>query len=325
MVPMLHLFKGPAMCYNIKKMELLVEQILQHFWPYDLLGGHSQEYIESLFSHIYILQLLFCLLGFFYTVTILPSPILMSSEKSLPFPVKFDFDHTVSPVYEIIYFLQCFFLVFTVAFTGIGIDLYVLAICACAGSQFRLIGHCFSTLGTPAVHTVNRKLENIFADEYCGEQNENRKIFIRCVKHQERLFRFVKDVNEALNFIELGQLILSVIGLCLDAFILSSNPTTLQFFMASLLALGFGFQLLLDCIIGTEMFYQANLIPEYLFKSDWWNLDIQLKKDVAFVLQHSQRVQQLSAYKLYDMNMTSWIKVLKLAFSLFTVLNTVLK
>uniref|UniRef100_A0A6P7GMR0 Uncharacterized protein LOC114344558 n=1 Tax=Diabrotica virgifera virgifera TaxID=50390 RepID=A0A6P7GMR0_DIAVI len=70
---------------------------------------------------------------------------------------------------------------------------------------------------------------------------------------------------------------------------------------------------------------EANLTSDYLFNSNWWSLDKKLKKDIAFVLQHSQRVQQLSAYKLYDMNMTSWMKVLKLAFSLFTVLNRVLK
>ncbi|XP_072399288.1 odorant receptor 88a-like [Diabrotica undecimpunctata] len=95
--------------------------------------------------------------------------------------------------------------------------------------------------------------------------------------------------------------------------------------MAVVLSIGFVTQLFIDCIIGTEMFYQSNLLPDYLFQSDWWSLDMELKKDIAFVLQHSQRIQQLSAYKLYDMNMTSWLKVLKLAFSLFTVLNTVLK
>ncbi|XP_050517839.1 uncharacterized protein LOC126892363 isoform X2 [Diabrotica virgifera virgifera] len=290
-IPILHLLKGPATCYNIKKMDLLVEQVMQYFWPYDLLGGHSQKYIESLFSYLKTLQLSFFILGLLYIGTILSSPLILATERSLPFPAKFDFDHTVSPVYEIMYVIQSFFIIFVAAILGLGVDLFVLAMCACAASQFKLVGHCFSLLGTPAVKNVNHKLDNMFSAEFCGEQDENKKLFIRCVKHQERLFRFVKDLNEAFNFIELGQLLLSLFGVCLNAFILLS----------------------------------ANLTSDYLFNSNWWSLDKKLKKDIAFVLQHSQRVQQLSAYKLYDMNMTSWMKVLKLAFSLFTVLNRVLK
>ncbi|XP_050513691.1 uncharacterized protein LOC126889429 [Diabrotica virgifera virgifera] len=84
-------------------------------------------------------------------------------------------------------------------------------------------------------------------------------------------------------------------------------------------------QLLIDCILGTILYNQAALLPDYIFSNNWGNLENNLVKvkDIIFVLIHAQRIPQFNAYGLYDLNMESFLKVIKVAFSFYTVLSAI--
>ncbi|XP_050505391.1 odorant receptor 2a-like [Diabrotica virgifera virgifera] len=85
---------------------------------------------------------------------------------------------------------------------------------------------------------------------------------------------------------------------------------------------GFSLQLFIDCFFGTYLYHQASLLPDAIFHSNWRMLeDKELKKDFAFLLQNSQRIPQFNAYNLYDMHMYSYVKVIKVAFSFYTILS----
>ncbi|XP_072394882.1 odorant receptor 42a-like [Diabrotica undecimpunctata] len=92
--------------------------------------------------------------------------------------------------------------------------------------------------------------------------------------------------------------------------------------LAIIYTTGVSLQLSMDCVTGNELFYQASLLPDCLFQSNWRTLaDKELIKDVMFVIQHTQRILQYSAYGVYDLNINAYIKVLKLAFSAYTFLT----
>uniref|UniRef100_A0A6P7FZM8 Uncharacterized protein LOC114335916 n=1 Tax=Diabrotica virgifera virgifera TaxID=50390 RepID=A0A6P7FZM8_DIAVI len=102
--------------------------------------------------------------------------------------------------------------------------------------------------------------------------------------------RFIKDVNGAFSALELGHLFITIFGVSFGAYVAT----------------------------------RATLLSECLFQSNWSGLkDKVLKKDLLFVLQQSQIFPSYSAYGLYDLNMTSYIRVLKLAFSAYTILSNV--
>ncbi|XP_057667263.1 LOW QUALITY PROTEIN: odorant receptor 33a-like [Diorhabda carinulata] len=130
-------------------------------------------------------------------------------------------------------------------------------------------------------------------------------------------------LNDILNPLELGQLVVSSLGICFGILRLSSENLSFGDLIVSFLYMaGVISQLAVDCALGTLLYYQASLLPEAIFDSNWIGLTFNvLKKDVIFFLHHSQRIPQLTAYNLVDMHMMSFLKVIRMAFSLFTVMH----
>ncbi|CAG9833428.1 unnamed protein product [Diabrotica balteata] len=91
------------------------------------------------------------------------------------------------------------------------------------------------------------------------------------------------------------------------------NVSDFQRIIAYTYTIGFSMQLSIDCVTGNELWYQASLLPSCLFQSNWRTLEDTVKRDTLFVLQHTQRIPQYTAYGLYDLNIASYIKtILKL-------------
>ncbi|CAH1100440.1 unnamed protein product [Psylliodes chrysocephalus] len=170
-----------------------------------------------------------------------------------------------------------------------------MAILLSTAYQFFILRICFEVFNTDGINNVNKKLRKLQSDQLDCKYDELTEYFIRCVRHHEMLLRFTKSFNDVINPMEVSQLIMSVASICLGILRLSK---------------------------------MASLLPDAIFQCKWINLEskqLQLKKDIAFVIQHAHRIPQFNAYNLYDMNMTSFVKVLKLAFSVYTVLSSLEK
>ncbi|CAG9858323.1 unnamed protein product [Phyllotreta striolata] len=136
----------------------------------------------------------------------------------------------------------------------------------------------------------------------------------------------MKKFNKIYNIMEALNIIFAVCANCLGYFQLTKipNATLESKIISCFFLMGFLMQLFIDCFLGTVLYHQASLLPEAIFKSNWLKFsNVQLKKDIVFVLMHSQRIPQFNVYSLYDMNMISFAKVLKVAFSLYTVLSAI--
>ncbi|XP_050512639.1 uncharacterized protein LOC126888428 [Diabrotica virgifera virgifera] len=122
----------------------------------------------------------------------------------------------------------------------------------------------------------------------------------------------MKDINKAFSPIELGHLFITIFGVCLGTFTLSNNEAeSFLRILALIYTIGFSLQLSIDCVTGNELYYQASLLPDYLFQSNWRTLaDKELIKDVMFVIQHTQLIPQYTTYGLYDLNINSYIRVI---------------
>uniref|UniRef100_A0A6P7GKD3 Odorant receptor 7a-like n=1 Tax=Diabrotica virgifera virgifera TaxID=50390 RepID=A0A6P7GKD3_DIAVI len=116
---------------------------------------------------------------------------------------------------------------------------------------------------------------------------------------------------------------MTIYGVSIGAYVASRDDVSnFQRFLGFMYIMLFNFQLGYDCITSNELSYQASLLAESIFQSNWNGLkDENLKKDLLFVLHHSQRLPAYTVYGLYDLNTTSFIKVLKVTFSAYTFLS----
>ncbi|XP_050512637.1 odorant receptor 94a-like [Diabrotica virgifera virgifera] len=324
-VPVLTISKLPVVAYKCKELKHLLDMISANFWPSDMLDKTNNNSFNGLYKAGYVFMIIMFTTGQIFTIVIIVQPVFFS-ERTLPFPCVLPVDWSNTYMYIPIYIIHVIVMQLAVCLGVIGTDYLLLAICIYTANQYYLLQRCFLVFNTSEMKEVNQELTILSKDSM--EQYSNcleKEYLLRCVKHHTMLVRFTKDFNKTFNPLEIGQLINSVWGVCLGTFILSRDDVSIyQTAAAIIYSSGFVMQLGIDCVMGNEMWYQASLIPDCLFQSNWKSLEKEeIKKDVLFILQNTQRFPQFTAYGLYDMNMTSFIKVLKVAFSAYTFLTNV--
>ncbi|XP_056636569.1 odorant receptor 33b-like [Diorhabda carinulata] len=249
-----------------------------------------------------------------------------SDEKSLPFPTSLLYNFTSSPSYEILYFIHCFTFQFFIHFTIAGNDILILAFLLAVSQQYYILRSSFAAFDTEVMLKVNKSLRKKYGDKLELKYDERKEYLYRCVRQHHMLLSFTKKLNSTLNPLELSQLVVSIIAICFGILRITSkgNINSADIFSSFYYITAYIFQLAIDCYLGTYLFYQGSLLPDSIFCCNWQNLDdTKLKKDLMFILLHSQRVPQFSSYGLYNMNMESFLRVLRVAFSFYTMMSNV--
>ncbi|XP_072394979.1 odorant receptor 13a-like [Diabrotica undecimpunctata] len=313
------------MAYKSKELKHLLDMISTNFWPSDMLDKTNKNSFNGLYKAGFVFMILMAITGQIFTTVIMVQPVFFS-ERTLPFPCVLPVDWSNTYIYVPVYIIQVIVMQLAVCVGVLGTDFLILALCTYTANQYYLLQRCFLVYNTSEMKEINQELTILSKDgmKRYGNCLEKEYLF-RCVKHHTMLIRFNKDFNKTFNPIEIGQLINNVLGVCLGTFIFSRDDVSIyQSAAAIIYSIGFVMQLGIDCVMGNEMWYQASLIPDCLFQSNWKALESkELKKDVLFILQNTQKFPQFTAYGVYDMNMTSFIKVLKVAFSAYTFLINV--
>lgn len=96
------------------------------------------------------------------------------------------------------------------------------------------------------------------------------------------------------------------------------NFIKLVFFIIGHLA-----QLLLYCMFGNEVMYQSVCVADAAFRAQW---HLQYKPSVrnglVMIIQRAQRTKKITALGMADLNMLSFIEVLRSSISFSTLLKT---
>nr|APC94225.1 odorant receptor 2 [Pyrrhalta maculicollis] len=320
-IPTMIVMKMPFVLFKFKALKNLLKQIETEFWPYDVVDSETKKELKEVYS-ISIGFMFFC----FFIVQIyhgatLVIPVFLE-ERVLPLPCSLPFEWTDGIPYALIYIVHFICLELGITFGVLGLDILILCLCICTSNQYRILRKCFLIYNTVDMRETNDLLRTITKrsmDNYSLEK----EYLVRLIDHHNLLLRFTTNLNEVLSPLELGQLVISIMALCLGTYVLSMEElSTFHRTFAFIYLIGFNLQLVIDCTVGAEIYHQATFLPHCVFHSNWMSLeDTNLKKDILFVLQSSQRFPQLMAYNLYSMDMVTFLKIQKFTLSVYTLLS----
>ncbi|CAG9853741.1 unnamed protein product [Phyllotreta striolata] len=137
------------------------------------------------FANILMLQFVaFCIL--FAPVFLIP-PL---SRRDMPYPVKYSFDWSSSPIFDIMALIQIYGYHSVNVSSIIGTDLFFISIGSCMVIQYRLLQQCLLKYCTPEMIVINKKLKNFGNDNDNDIDDERRQYFIKCVEHHKMLQRY---------------------------------------------------------------------------------------------------------------------------------------
>ncbi|XP_015834341.1 odorant receptor Or1 [Tribolium castaneum] len=302
--------------YN-DKLRLILKSVWYEFWPSYTAGREINTKLET-YNKIVIVSFLTILIsGICFAFGFLSSP-LISGERILPFETVYPFDWTKSPYYEIIYVTEW---MTNIAFILIGIcghDFLFMGLCSNVVGQFTLLRELFGYLGTKNVAQIIKKLGHDTNIE------PNRQLLRICIIHHVRVTEICKEIAEIFSFSCFIQLLSSVTALCVGALIMTfADIDAALFTVSSAYIVGHLLQLFLYATLGNEVIYYASRLPNAIFHSHWYNIDLEVKKDILFVLQRAQKEVKISAMGVSVLDYQTFIQVLRLSFSFYTMLSKV--
>ncbi|RZB39679.1 7tm 6 domain containing protein [Asbolus verrucosus] len=316
--------KLTVLYFNSDTLSSILSQIWRKFWPANIAGAKTENQIRT-FNMIFICtDVAMFVSGFLFAFGFLSLPLRVGS-RVLPFESVYPFDWSKSPFYEVIYVVQWMTNIALILVGICGHDYLFMGICNNVISQYILLKEVIKNLGKLEAETINRKFLGLSASSSKNKiADEDTKLLQSCIDQHAMLTHVCKQVENIFNISSGIQLVASVTALCMAAFIVTLGETDFTILTTvGVYLLGHLLQLFLFCILGNEVTYHANDFPVSVFSSEWYNVEkLNIKKDIQFVIARAQRQVKFSALGIMPLDMQTFISVLRLSFSFYTMLST---
>lgn len=173
--------------FYAKRIRKVLNDIWEKFWPASV-DPDLQKMIDNSYMMVLNGILTFITTTAIFVILVVVAPTIVANERMLPYPTVYPFDWTVSPVYEITFFLQSF-CDLIVPVIVLGYDFLFFSLCFTVIAQYICLHHVISRLGSRDMKEV---LVNIgfSRDDISLNQDDVAKLFIKTfVKQHEILIR----------------------------------------------------------------------------------------------------------------------------------------
>ncbi|KAI7815364.1 Odorant receptor Or48 [Rhyzopertha dominica] len=287
---------------NAPKLKHLLFKLRNEFWPSSARGPKIEAYLRKRSSLVLLAMCFVYTTGFCYILTCIALP-LIGSKMELPLNVVYNFNTTKSPVYEIVYVAQATNQVLTIMHGIPGHDDLFFVMCSNVVAQFVLLND--------AVGGVLR-------------EGSARTKLRRYICHHLMLLRFCDGIEEVFSFSLLVQLLLSAIGICTSAVVLSTRHLSFtSMFTIFFYCLASVVQFFLFCLIGAEVAYHSSSLSLCTYNCGWEHIDDNnLKRSLIFIILRAQRARRLSIKHLAYLDLTTYLLIMRGIFSFFAVLSS---
>ncbi|CAG9856340.1 unnamed protein product [Phyllotreta striolata] len=138
-----------------------------------------------------------------------------------------------------------------------------------------------------------------------------RNMFRKAVEYHKFVLSLESQLNETFNVFMFTHMVMTapIIGYGFYAYIKSGTLASL------LLAIGWLNGLFMDCRSGQRLQDESDLLAMGLYRANWLDCEIDLKRDIVFVLMRCKRRMVLRAASFGIMNHPMFLAVLKAAYS----------
>ncbi|XP_065354556.1 odorant receptor 83a-like [Calliphora vicina] len=294
-----------------------------------------------------------CLIGTTFWL-ILP---IASGDRSLPLACWYPFDYKQPFIYEIMYFLQSVGQMQAAAAYSTSNGFYMTVCILISGQYDVLFCSLKNILATVAINRRHKielrelyELQKFNAPEinefYCSKEITcNIDILIRntkngkhqdfrchfrnalkkCVDHHCYIVKCLNKMEAFFSPIWFFKTAEMISLLCLLAFAsvktTNVNSSLMKIIPLVQYLLLVAWELLIICYFGEVVFINSQRCGEALLRSPWYIHMREMKYDVLLFLLNSKRSFQLTAGKMYALNVECFKSVIKTAFSLLTLLQ----
>ncbi|CAG9853758.1 unnamed protein product [Phyllotreta striolata] len=317
--------KMSVLLYHSRSLSLILNDISHRFWPYDLLPNCTDRLRNSYRTKLVAMCTL-SFTGLLFSLGSIVMPLLSHNAKELPYKCLYDFDTSVTPLYQIMYITESVLNAYIINCTVLGFDFLFMGVGENLINQYIMLRLTIENFGTKWVTNFNNKIRKLGLAEHL--EGEDNTVFLKnYISHHQIIIRSTKIVENIFNLIAALQLCSSVVAICVSAFIATrENVGTAQIATMGSYLIGHLIQLNFYCAVGNDLLYESNSLTNHMFASNWYRIkNISLQKDFIFVIKNAQVPAKITAFKVFTLDYSTYIKVLRLSFSFYTLLSSLVE
>nr|QBB72951.1 odorant receptor [Protaetia brevitarsis] len=229
----------------------------------------------------------------------------------------FPFDWQKSYYYEVVYVWQ-YYSDWFVLFMINAFDFFFVAMVTICAVQFVIMQEVFkSILGKDS----RRQRVIMFGEK--GQKMTDRQMLFEALEQHKLLIGICNELEESFNRAILIQFFVSTSAICAASLVLKVDYS--QFFKMLMYAAAHLSQLFYYCFAGAELSYESGHLADAIYECNWHlSYDREFREAILMMIQRSQRVQCLTAVGITELNFESFLKIMRLSFSFYTLLNNLL-
>ncbi|XP_057332879.1 uncharacterized protein LOC130672351 [Microplitis mediator] len=269
----------------------------------------------------------------------------------LPCRAIFPFDTTISPFFEIAYFIQSYATAFNLV-SLMTLEFISLEFLRWTTVQFKILSsnyqNCTSVPLKPILSFgfTRDTIDDITVFNVLNIEDEQKKInsfvafeereidiindcfkwrFKNCIKHHWRLITIINNLNNTFSSCLMAQLGGSLFIMCLNGYLAVTFSDNKQILVRAVIYLLGGFlHLLYWCALGNELKFQADFLTTSQWMSGWENkYDSSIKNLVTTSMIKTMQPLEMRAGGLFVLTMETFISILKSSYSVFVLLTSV--
>ncbi|XP_076760471.1 odorant receptor 4-like [Xylocopa sonorina] len=211
------------------------------------------------------------------------------------------YDVQRTPVYEIVYVLQCF--------CGYIFDSTAVGPCGLTA--------LFATHICGQIDIVLSRLDDLAAGELEGKCNSYSEL-IKIVDHHLEILRFSATVEAVLREVCLLEFVGSTFVVCLLEYYCITDwneNNRISLITYSLLLISTTFNIFLLCYIGDLLIEKSTNMGIHCFMIDWYHLPTRTTRGLILIIAMSSNSARISAGSIIDLSLSAFASVLKTSFA----------
>ncbi|KAG9435161.1 odorant receptor 58 [Apis mellifera carnica] len=219
------------------------------------------------------------------------------------------YDVQKSPVYELVYILQCI--------CGYMFDAVTVGACGLAA--------LFATHICGQIDIVMAKLEDLVDGKFSKENSNPNIRLIEIIEHHIKILRFSAMVETVLQEVCFLEFIGSTFVICLLEYYCITDwqqNNTIGLTTYSLLLISLVFNIFLLCYIGNLLIEKSSNIGIVCCMIDWYQLPIKTIQGLILMIAMSNSPAKISAAGIADLSLSTFGSVLKTSFAYLNFIRT---
>ncbi|KAJ3658571.1 hypothetical protein Zmor_010304 [Zophobas morio] len=243
-------------------------------------------------------------------------PVLFVKGRQLPLSLWLPYDSSATALNYYFTFTYIATAILYAAYSGTIIDPLMGGLAYHATAQLKILKQNLQYIDKHEDHTLSNSNEDII-EYHCVYKHLE-----QCIGHHNKILWFVDEYEECFSwsvFCQLAGSMFAVCFCCIGLTLISVN--SVEGFTYIALIIDVSFQILFYCHYGTLLYEESNDLKTAIYMGPWYKCDIKIRKILLIIMERAKRPMLITAGKVVDVTVRTFLSVLKTSYSLIAVLN----